>query len=71
MGASRSCWNGTTSAFQPEEITSKGLEFHVCTINKKCPYEKSLGTYRMHLVSQDSLTQIQRLQYRALKIVEK
>ena len=23
-GTSRSCWNGTTSAFQPEEITSKG-----------------------------------------------
>ena len=24
MGTSRSCWNGTTSALQPEEITSKG-----------------------------------------------
>ena len=24
MGPSRRCWNGTTSAFQPEEITSKG-----------------------------------------------
>ena len=24
MGLSRSCWNGTTSAFQLEEITSKG-----------------------------------------------
>ena len=24
MGPSRSCWNGTTSAFQPEKITSKG-----------------------------------------------
>ena len=24
MGLSRSCWNGTTSALQPEEITSKG-----------------------------------------------
>ena len=23
-GPSRSCWNGTTSALQPEEITSKG-----------------------------------------------
>ena len=23
-GACRSCWNGTTSALQPEEITSKG-----------------------------------------------
>ena len=25
MGPSRSCWNDTTSAFQPEEITSKGM----------------------------------------------
>ena len=24
MGPSRSCWNGTTSALQPEDITSKG-----------------------------------------------
>ena len=24
MGPSRSCWNGTTSALQPDEITSKG-----------------------------------------------
>ena len=24
MGSSRSCWSGTTSALQPEEITSKG-----------------------------------------------
>ena len=23
MGPSRSCWNGTTSALQPEEVTSK------------------------------------------------
>ena len=25
MGPSRSCWNGTISALQPEEITSKGI----------------------------------------------
>ena len=25
MGPSRSCWNSTTSALQPEEITSKGI----------------------------------------------
>ena len=24
VGLCRSCWNGTTSALQPEEITSKG-----------------------------------------------
>ena len=40
MGPSRSCWNGTTSALQPEEITSKGLEFHVCTINKSAHTKK-------------------------------
>ena len=27
MGPSRSCWNGTTSALQLEEITSKGTRF--------------------------------------------
>ena len=37
MGASRSCWNGATSALQPEEITSK----IVCTINKSAHTKKS------------------------------
>ena len=46
MGPSRNCWNGTI-ALQPGEITSKGLEFHVCTINKSGPYKKSLETYLM------------------------
>ena len=40
MGPSRRFWNGTTSALQPEEITSKGLEFHVCTINKSAHTKK-------------------------------
>ena len=40
MGPSRSCWNGTKNALQPEEITSKGLEFHVCTINKSAHTKK-------------------------------
>ena len=40
MGRSRSCWNGTTKALQPEEITSKGVEFHVCTINKSAHTKK-------------------------------
>ena len=32
---SRSCWNGTTSALQQETfVFSRGLEFHMCTINK-------------------------------------
>ena len=41
MGPSRSCSNRTTSALQPEEITLKGLEFHVCTINKSAHTKKS------------------------------
>ena len=40
MGPSRSFWNGTTSALQPEEITSKGTEFHVGTINKSAHTKK-------------------------------
>ena len=50
MGLSRSCWNGTTSALQPEEITSKGIRVSCVYYQWKCPYEKSLETYRMHLV---------------------
>ena len=41
MGPSRSCWNGKTSALQPEEITSK---------RTRVSYEKSLETYLMILV---------------------
>ena len=29
------------NSLQPEEITSKGLEFHVCTINKSVHRKKS------------------------------
>ena len=47
---SRSCGNGTTSSFQPKEITSKGTRFLCMYYQKKCPHEKSLETYRMHLV---------------------
>ena len=42
MGPSKSCWNGRTSALQPEEISSRELEFHVCTINK-VPIQKMSG----------------------------
>ena len=46
MGSSRGCWNGTTSALQPEEITSKGTRVSV-----KVPiWKKSLETYLMILV---------------------
>ena len=31
-------------------LLRRGLEFHVCTINKSVPYEKSLETYLMILV---------------------
>ena len=40
MGPSRSCWNGTTSALQPEDITRRGLEIHVCSINKSAHMKK-------------------------------
>ena len=33
MGPRRSCWNGTTSALQPEEITSKGTRVS-CVYNQ-------------------------------------
>ena len=46
MGPSRSCWNGTTSALQPEEINSKGISFmRVLSIN--VAIRKSLETYLM------------------------
>ena len=50
MGPSRSCWNGTTSALQLEEITSKGIRVSWVYYQQKCPYEKSLEIYRMHVV---------------------
>ena len=34
------CWNCITSALQPEEITSEGLVFHMCTINKSTHAKK-------------------------------
>ena len=40
MEPSSICWNGSTSALQPEEITWRGLEFHVCTISKSAHTEK-------------------------------
>ena len=50
MGPSSSCWNSTTSALQLEEITWRGQEFHVCTINKSAHTKKSLETYLMIFV---------------------
>ena len=43
MGSCRSCWNGTTSALQPEEITSKGTRVLCLYYQWKCPYEKMSG----------------------------
>ena len=37
-------------ALQPEEITSKGLEFHVCTINERV-HTKNSGNYDPHSYS--------------------
>ena len=42
MGPSRSCWNGRTSALQPEEITSKGTSF-MCVLLIKVPIRKKSG----------------------------
>ena len=51
MGPSRSCWNVTASALQPEEITLKGT-WDSCEYNQqKCPYEKCMETYCVLLVS--------------------
>ena len=50
MGPSRSCWNGTTSVLQPEEITSTGTRVLCVYYQQKCPYEKSLENYLMILV---------------------
>ena len=50
MGPSRSCWNGTTSALQLEEITLKGTRVSCVYYQWKCPFEKSLETYLMILV---------------------
>ena len=50
MGPSRSWWYGTTSALQSEEITLKGTRVSWVYYQEKCPYEKSLETYRMPLV---------------------
>ena len=47
---SRSCWNGTRSALQPEEITSKGTKVSCVYYQQKCPSKKSLETYLMSLV---------------------
>ena len=32
------------------DLLRRGLEFHVCTINKRAHTKKNLETYRMHLV---------------------
>ena len=37
-GPSKSCWNGTTSALQLEETTSKGTRVSWVYDQKKCPY---------------------------------
>ena len=43
MGPSRSCWNGTTSALQPEEITSKETRVSCVYISIKVPIRKKSG----------------------------
>ena len=43
MEPSRSCWNGTTRALQPEEITSKGTRVSCVNYQQKCPHKKKSG----------------------------
>ena len=50
MEPSRSYWNGTTSALQPEEITSKGTRVSCVYYSQKYPYKKCLETYLIILV---------------------
>ena len=50
MGPSRSCWTDTTSALQPEEITSKGTRVSCVYYQQRYPYEKCLQSYLMILV---------------------
>ena len=40
-----------------KRLLRRGLEFHVCTINKSAHTKKSLETYRMHLVKYHCLMQ--------------
>ena len=40
MGPCRSCWNGTTSKLQRRRLLRRGLEFHVCIINKRAHTKK-------------------------------
>ena len=42
MEYSRSCWNGTTSALQSEEITSKVTSF-MCVLSINVPIRKKSG----------------------------
>ena len=51
MGHSRGCWNGTTSALQPEEITSQWTRVLCVYYIWKGLYEKSLETYHMYLIA--------------------
>ena len=46
-GAFPKLLNGTTSALQPEEITSKRTRFSCVCYQYHSPYEKSLETYRL------------------------
>ena len=42
MGPSKSCWNSTTSALQPEEISSQGTSF-MCVLSIKVSIRKESG----------------------------
>ena len=49
MGPSRSCWNGTTSALQPDEITSRGTRVSCVYCDVKNLLLSQNGTLFLHV----------------------
>ena len=68
-GPSRSCWKCTTSALQPEEITSKGT--YVCTINKGAYTKKSGNLFNDPRMCFNQRGDISTLKGSSLKLVDK
>ena len=56
MGRSRSCWIGKKVHCSQKRLLRRGLEFHVCIINKSAHTKKSLETYLMILVPRTPLS---------------
>ena len=72
MWPSRSYWNDTTSALQPK-ITSKGIELHVCTINKSAHTKKKSGNllYALRITKYLIHSTFKQLHHGSVKLVER